>query len=134
MKYPDGNTVHVGDLIWWNEGESLGYVHEIYDDGIDLGDVIYNEPTMSISNRHPFDPTSYGGILQVESQLEDEGVGKLEPEEKIRFNSAINKALEKASPSAKISRYSVHTICRNGRMISWKFVFSESEAIMIPWK
>ena len=31
MKYPDGQSVKIGDLIWWDEGTAIGRVARIID-------------------------------------------------------------------------------------------------------
>lgn len=37
MKYLDGNEVRLHDLIWWNEGQCVGYVSEILETEKDWG-------------------------------------------------------------------------------------------------
>jgi hypothetical protein len=32
MRYPEGQEIRVGDLVWWDEGACVGHVQWIWDE------------------------------------------------------------------------------------------------------
>lgn len=98
MTYPDGSQIHVGDLIWWDEGLCVGYVQAIAESREDYESWGLDSPHIFVSNRHPFDPSlaTSGGVAYGASFLEDDGIGPLSAVERLEFERATQLALSLA--------------------------------------
>ena len=75
MRYPDGQEIRIGDLIWWDEGHHVGYVNEI------RSETCSKESNFIVIGRHPF-RADYHGYADGETQffeheLVDDGIGRL---------------------------------------------------------
>jgi len=92
MKYPNGEEIKVGDLIWWNEGEATGYVQSIIVSEQELREWNLDEPHLFLANIHPFDPTSVAGIGYPQSHLEDDGIRPLSVDERQQLEGATRDA------------------------------------------
>lgn len=75
MLYPDGRTIKIDDLIWYDEGERIGKVSAVIADKNDLESWGVTEVGIFIS----CDTTkSEMDIFTPLSLLEDEGIGLIE--------------------------------------------------------
>lgn len=137
MKYPDGSTIRVGDLIWWDGGYCVGFVQLVAESLDEYGSWGLDEPFIFVSNIHPFDPKMNTGVGYSESQLDDDGIGLLTPEERLQMEQASKQAVELAAANLEYSTYSVFTEARNRKLAEWVFTFRKSdgtelESITVP--
>ncbi|RYD85622.1 MAG: hypothetical protein EOP84_01950 [Verrucomicrobiaceae bacterium] len=128
MKYPDGKVIHVGDLIWWNEGSCIGFIQSIAESKREYEAWGLDRPHLFLSMIHPFDPNEKSGIAHDETCLVDEAIGLLTEAEALDLSEATTKA------GITESGYSVYPEYENGRMTHWRFEFPDSlrEPIRIP--
>lgn len=128
MKYPDGNVICVGDLIWWNEGSCIGFIQSVAESKEEYESWGLDCPHLFLSMIHPFDPSEKSGIAHDEACLADEAIGLL--------TKAEAHDLSRATTEAGITEpsYSVYPEYENGRMTHWRFEFQDSllESIRIP--
>ncbi|MGC9944729.1 MAG: hypothetical protein ABSE48_23145 [Verrucomicrobiota bacterium] len=138
MKYPDGSTIQVGDLIWWDEGLCIGYVQAIAESKEEYASWGLDTPHIFVLNSHPFDPAIASGVAHDEACLKDEGIGLLKPQQRIEFEQATVKALGLVATGLDYSTYSVTTDVKNRQFTGWVFTFykgrKELERIRIPAK
>jgi hypothetical protein len=139
MKYPDGSTIQVGDLIWWDEGYCVGYVQVIAESKDEYGSWGLDAPHIFVSNVHPFDPTIHTGVGYGESFLADDGIGLLTLEERVQLEQATSQALERVAADLAYSTYSVFTDVRDCKLVGWAFAFrkddgTELKRITVPVK
>ena len=92
MKYPDGQEIQVGDLIWWNGGDATGYVQSMLESEEEFRAWELDEPHLFLENHHPFDPTSLAGLGYPQSVLADDGIRLFTEEEKQRLDAATVEA------------------------------------------
>ena len=97
MRYPEGQLIQVGDLIWWEEGTCVGFVETILEDQTEYTSWGLKAPSLAFTNLHPFEanqskhkqhigPPGRGGTtIYPESKLVDEGIGLLSDHEKEEF-------------------------------------------------
>ena len=134
MIYPDGSTIRVGDLIWWDEGLCIGYVQAIVESKEEYKSWGLDAPHIFLSNTHPFDSKITSGVCYNRASFDDEGIGLLNPEERKEFDQAILRA--KKSVVADYSTYAVTTEIQHSQQIGWIFTFfkdgKEVEVIKIP--
>jgi hypothetical protein len=137
MKYPEGQDIKVGDLIWWEEGVFVGHIQVIAESKDDYESWGLTEPHIFVANNHPFDPSIKTGVAHEFSCLEDEGIGLLSIEEISKLNVARNSAIQIASSDFTKHNYSIATECVNNEMVCWIFSLmsgnSVIEEIRIPW-
>jgi len=112
MNYPDGTTVNLGDHIWWNEGNSIGFVRIIIDGKNDEKIWGFDEPHILISGYHPKDPTDAGYVAYPPSNFADEGIERLTPEEEEQLACAI---AEVSTQSGYREPFLIDVISRDGR-------------------
>lgn len=117
MKYPDGSELNVGDLIWWNEGNCVGYIQTIAEKKKESEFWGCDHPHVFFTNIHPFDPLIIGGVAHDEFVFEDEGIGKLTNEEKKLFEKALGNAKIKSKTGFEGKSFSVRAHAQNGKMI-----------------
>lgn len=135
MTYPDGSQIHVGDLIWWDEGHCVGYVQAIAESREDYESWELDSPHIFVSNRHPFDPSlaTSIGVAYGASFLEDDGIGPLSAAERLEFERATQLALA----GRCYSRYSVITHVEDCTIKSWTFHLFDAQGreniIPIPY-
>jgi len=126
MNYPDGTPIQVGDLVWWNEGVSVGFIQWIWDETRD-GDYSWAKtdgPPLYISNRHPYAPSQEGfnsGSLHDEPCLADEGVGLLSVVELDEFQHASSLARIRSRSGLSEGFYTVETRVENCKQVEWIF-------------
>jgi hypothetical protein len=104
MRYPEGKTIQVGDLVWWNEGVCVGFVEEIMETQVEFESWGLSEPSLAFTNLHPFEANQTkhkqhignvitgGTVVNSESQIEDEGIGLLTEHERAELEWAIHHA------------------------------------------
>lgn len=92
MKYPNGEVVSAGDLIWWNGGDAIGYVQSMVVSEEELHEWDLDESHLFLANIHPFDPTSVAGIGYPQSHLAEEGIQLLSADEKQQLAAATLEA------------------------------------------
>jgi len=127
MTYPDGLQIHVGDLIWWDEGHCVGYVQAIAESREDYESWGLDSPHIFVCNRHPFDPAlaTSSGVAYGASFLEDEGIGPLSAAERLEFERATQLALAGRSYSC----YSVTTHVEGCTTMSWIFHLIDAQGL-----
>ena len=137
MKYPEGQIVRVGDLIWWNEGVCLGHVQEIIESQSDIKSWGFSQPHIMVDNNHPLDSTLDGVVAYGLSDFEDEGIGLLTEEELLMLEAAVNSAKKVSKTDLTSHNYSISTECINHKMVSWIFTIMNGnkiiEEIRVPW-
>ena len=92
MKYPDGEQISLGDHIWWNEGSSIGFVHEIIESPGDQAEWNFDQPHILLSGFHPHNPGGPGYVAYPRSDFEDEGICVLTSNEEKDFIAALESA------------------------------------------
>ncbi len=127
MKYPDGSTIKIGDLIWWDEGYCVGYVQAVAESRAELGSWGFDKPHILVSNIHPFDPASHTGVAYGESFLTDDGIGLLTPEERVQFEQATAQAHKQVAADFEYSAYSVFTDVRDCKLTGRIFSFRKAD-------
>ena len=127
MKYPDDASIRVGDLIWWNEGNCVGYVQQVAESKEAYVSWGLDAPCIFVSNTHPFDPQMHTGVCYDESVLEDEGIGLLTFEERVQLERATFQAHERVAADLEYSTYSVFTDVLDGKLVGWVFAFSKDD-------
>jgi hypothetical protein len=124
MRYPEGQEIRVGDLVWWDEGACVGHVQWIWDEERDgdyfwLGENLQGPPIW-ISNTHPYQSSnSFEGIPHDEASLADEGVGLLTEDEKHELRDAVTIAALRSKLGFEGKRYCVQTRAENCELIDW---------------
>jgi hypothetical protein len=120
MTYADGSTVGVGDLVWWNEGDCVGYVQVVAESKNDYESWGLTVPSIFLSNRHPFD-RSLGGVAYAQALFEEEGIGPLSTEDLNRLERATSEARRIATVDFDTSTYAVTTEVKNCQQVGWIF-------------
>lgn len=123
MKYPDGTTIRVGDLIWWNEGECVGYIQVIAESENEYRRWGLDTPHIFLSNNHPFDPTMLIGVAYPESSMADDGIGLLTEQERSELERMRIRAFGLIPRDLAYSFYSVNTEVENFSLVRWVFAF-----------
>lgn len=107
MIYPDGVEVHLHDLIWWNEGQCVGYVSEILETQKDWekygGEI--NEAGIFLSldiSRRTFDSV----VFNSHHSFEEEGIKLLTDAEIAEIKEVFQKVCQ-FDPKAVGCSYSV---------------------------
>ena len=138
MKYPDGSTIQVGDLIWWDEGNCVGFVQVIAESKVDYENWGLNAPHIFISNTHPFDAALLTGVAHDLACLKDEGIGLLTADERIQLAQATEQARGLVAGNVDFSTYSVTTDVQHCHLVGWFFTFykyeEELKKIRVPVK
>jgi len=75
MQYPDGSTVSVGDLIWWNEGTQKGRVALILETEEQKLEWGLSEYGIFISPTESEDLKPV--VFYSEDSFDDEGIGRM---------------------------------------------------------
>ena len=144
MRYPEGQTVKVGDLIWWNEGICIGFVEEVMESRKDYENWGLDEPSVAFTNLHPFEanlvkhqqhiggPTTSGTVVDTEAQLENEGIGLLTDHECEELEWAISHAQSLVSEDIRDRPFCVSALMDMDRMEEdWNFDFVDGECGVI---
>lgn len=132
MNYPDGSTVNIGDLIWWNEGTCVGYVQVVAESKDDYESWGLTAPSIFLSNRHPFDRSLGTGVQYERASFEDEGIGLLSPEESKQLERATAEARKFATEDFDILTYAVTMEVENCQHVGWVFtLFREGKQVQI---
>ena len=138
MKYPDGTTIRVGDLVWWDEGYFVGYVQVIAESEDEYEGWGLDTPHIFVSSVHPFDPTMLIGVGHPESCLADEGIGLLTAQEQSELERVRIRAFELIPHDLEYSFYSVITEVENLQLSRWVFTFYKDDVkvlkVAIPVK
>ena len=138
MNYPDGPTIRVGDLVWWDEGFCVGYVQVIAECKSDYEDWGLQAPHIFVSNSHPFDSTLRTGVGYPEACLRDEGIGLLTTDERIQLDEATNRAHDLFARDLDYSTYAVTTDVQSCQLAGWFFTFykdgKELKKVRVPVK
>lgn len=130
MKYPNGEEIKVGDLIWWNEGEATGYVQSIIVSEQELREWDLDEPHLFLANIHPFDPTSVAGIGYPQSVLGEDGIQPLSAEERLQLEAATREASHSTGIDFAAVHHAVVVECQDGKRTEWIFSLIEGEEIV----
>ena len=136
MKYPNGQPVQIGDLVWWNEGSCIGFVQSMVESEEDCQTMGLKGPHLFISSRHPFDSNTMGVAYPI-ACFEDEGIAPLALEELDQFEKAKDFAASIARNDLMALEYSVNTECVDGQMAAWTFKVHQNDAVIetirVPW-
>lgn len=92
MKYPEGQNIKIGDLVWWDEGVCVGHIQVIAESKEDYESWGLSEPHIFVDNDHPFDSSIGIGIAHNHGCLENEGIGLLGKNEP--YKSSLRTALQ----------------------------------------
>ncbi|MGB6220934.1 hypothetical protein [Haloferula sp.] len=151
MRYPkqyalgdDPEEVRVGDLIWWNEGVCVGFVEEVMEDQGDFERWGLDEPSIALTNLHPFEANEakhkqhigsvMSGCTVVHSldDLEDEGVGLLSEHERSELDWAIAEARSRAEVQNREAPFCVSALMdMDRREEDWHFHFVNTECQVV---
>jgi hypothetical protein len=118
MLYPDGTSVKEGDLIWWDEGNCVGFVNEVIETEADQRKWGLRHPHISIGG-HPFRPGAPGFVTCPASLLADEGIGRLTADDCVQLNRAIEHAQAQAGVDLSIVDFVVQTEVCDGVQTAW---------------
>lgn len=135
MKYPNGSTIKVGDLIWWDEGHCVGYVQVLAESKEEYERWGLDHPHIFVSNRHPFDSKLETGAAHDEACFEDEGIGLLTMDEQRELERVTKYAHHLAGFNLGGSDYSINTDVREGQLQAWLFTFNvngQEKKIAVP--
>lgn len=114
MRYPEGETVQVGDLIWWNEGVCIGFVLEVTETESECAAMDLDDPGILVTNLHPYEanltadkcrlphPCAGGRCRMPLNLFEDEGIGLLSEHEKEAFYHALSTARSEVTPELRL--------------------------------
>lgn len=127
MNYPDGKKIQAGDLVWWNEGDCVGFVQLVADSRSEYESWGLGSPHIFVSNRHPFDPAMRTGVAHNGACLEDEGIGLLSEEERSEFEKAVQRAKNKLAVDTAYSSYSVQTKVQHCKQVGWIITFWQDD-------
>lgn len=132
--------IHIGDLVWWNEGTCVGFVVQLIEEEADRRDYGKDESCIVFSNLHPHEANAIkynpntGSFLSgsrtiyPESMLEDEGIDLLSPHERSEFDWAISKAKQAVSPEHRDLPFYVNVVMNlDSRIEDWVFQFVDQD-------
>jgi len=125
MHYPDGTSVQAGDLIWWDEGNCVGFVQEIIETEADQCKWGIAQPHISIGG-HPYRPAATGFVTCAESLFADEGIGRLTADVCAQLRKAIEHAQVQAGVDLSIVDFVVQTEVRDGVQTAWLIRIKQS--------
>lgn len=130
MKYPNGEEIRVGDLIWWNGGEATAYVQSLLEAEAELREWELGEPHLFLANIHPYDPSSVAGIGYPQSFLEEDGIRPLTDDEKKRLATAEGEASQASDTDFSVVPHSigVERVEDTGR--EWVFSVIDGEELV----
>ena len=123
MKYPEGQEITVGDLVWFDEGSCIGFIESIQ-----------GSTSVTLNNVHPFaeclsmdkyvlpEPGFGGRIVLKESEFYDDGLGLLSEIERNDFYKAYTKA--KSHTNSDFSLTIARTIHEKD-IWYWVFIFCD---------
>lgn len=142
MMYPDGSTIQVGDLIWWNEGCCTGYVQEIAESKEECESWGLDSPHIFVSGTHPFDAASRNGIGYPETSFAAEAISRFTPDERIELglatveaHSLIERGLATVQAHSLAGIDSDHLIyivdadVENCKQVGWVFTFIKDRIV-----
>jgi len=136
MKYPDGSTIEVGDLVWWNGGSCVGFVQRIAESSNDYEEWGLESPHIFINTDHPFDQ-SVTGIAYPEHTLADDGIGRLTTDERDKLERAMIRARERLAPEFRNSTCFVRTDIQANEWVAWVITFHRDgtpiDRIVVPF-
>ena len=136
MTYLDGSTIHVGDLIWWDEGLRTGYVQEIAESKEEYERLGLSAPHIFVSDAHPFDPATPGPIGYPEASFASEGIGRLTPEERLDLDQATERARSLARIDSAHLISVVTAAIENCLQVGWDVAFIKdrrvAEVVKVP--
>ena len=122
MLYPDGTSVNKGDLIWWNEGQSVGYVQDVIKTNTDQRMWGLTQPHISIGG-HPYRSQGSGFVVYPASDFADEGIGVLTAAERLELEAAIQHAQTTAGRDQSATDFAVQTEVSDGVQTAWLIIF-----------
>lgn len=95
MRYPDGSTVKLGDLVWWDEGNSVGRIIDIHETKEQCANWGVEEPGVAIC----YDGAGMGGLFVgcPQRAFPEEGIRRLTTEEEGEVDG-VRQAAQSFSP------------------------------------
>ncbi len=94
----------------------------------------WREPHIFVSNNHPFDATNHRGVAYPESSLAEDGIARLNLQERLEFEQATVRAQQLVATDS--DWYSVTTEVRDSRLHAWVFTYYKNdkkvEAVSVP--
>ncbi|MEY4483270.1 MAG: hypothetical protein RL693_722 [Verrucomicrobiota bacterium] len=122
--------MHVGDLIWWNEGACVGHVQEIVDSQSECESWGFNEPHAGFANHHPYDPSIQAAVFYPEGVLEDEGVALLTVDDIRTLREALTQAVSLSASNFTGHPYRITTETKDCVMRNWVFTFFDGDKVV----
>lgn len=103
MRYPDGSTVRLGDLVWWDDESSIGRIIGIHESKEQCAIWGVEDPGVAIC----YDGSGMGGLFvgYPQSAFVEEGIRRVTPKEEAEVDRVVQAArtfcsgrLEAATP------------------------------------
>ena len=123
-KYPSGDSISIGDRVWWDDGTAIGYIHEILDSengllnyGLEEDSVIIriNDPIVS-----PVDLQTFAVPL---SRLEQLGVWKMSQSDSNSIDAMVLKARSVKGYSESDCSCSIYSLLNEYGLRKWRILF-----------
>ncbi len=117
MRYPGGQLIQKGDLVWWNEGTSVGFIHDLIEsrENFSWWGLEYSSPQLMFACWHPYQRGDVNGYLcQAAEHSKDDGVGLLTKHEREELEWATAKARAEVAPELREYRFSVDAHLNTG--------------------
>ena len=90
MNYPDGSTVKLGDLVWWDEENSIGRIVGVHETKEECANWGVGDPGVAIC----YDGSVTGGLFigYPQRAFADEGIRRLTSAEECDVNNVVQAA------------------------------------------
>jgi len=113
MKYPDGSTVRLGDLVWWDEESSIGRIIGIHETKEQCANWGVEDPGVAIC----YDGSGMGGLFigYPQRAFVEEGIRRLTTEEDAEVDRVLQTARSFSSEKADDVTAGLFRRKRNGR-------------------
>ena len=120
MKYPDGSTVRLGDLVWWDEGNSIGRIIGINETKEECTNWGVEDPGVAIC----YDGSGIGGLFigYPQRAFAEEGIRRLTLEEERKLDDVFQAARSYSSEKSVEITTGLFRKERNG-LEYWSVVF-----------
>ncbi|MCB1098683.1 MAG: hypothetical protein KDN22_24135 [Verrucomicrobiae bacterium] len=117
MKFPSGEIIRKGEMIWWDEGARIGVVHEVLEEKEELEAWGLEDPHIVLSGSLPYSPDDKGYISYPLSSFVDEGIEMLTAAERIEIDSIMERAFKCALSNPK----SLQLVAKvaDSRLVGW---------------
>jgi len=135
MHYANGETIELGDHIWWNEGAGLGFIVEIAEKEAAFRKWGLDEPSFFINPGHPFEKFRDSVIAHSQSCVKDEGIDRLTPQEEDVLAQCYALAVKKYEQNDWRAGYTLCSIVEDCTLKGFSFTLeSDGSTILICLK